>query len=149
MNAEPEQFPLEPPQGLEPVNQQNLEAGKYYFITLVEVENNAVLPNDRPWWDFGTLRAIDADEFTFDRIKTYMTNAAGYNFWYTLDNDDDPDEMMEMTHPRNSVVESVEGIPDGQYFIFYKLPPPQQHAGRRRSRRRRRMSRRRSTYRRR
>lgn len=153
MNADPAQFPLDPPQGLTAVNPENLEAGKKYFLTLVEVENNAVVPNDRPWWDYGTLRTIDAAEFTFDRVKTFMTNAAGFDYWYTLDPVDDPDEMMDMTHPRDSIVESVVGRPDGQYFIFYYVPPPPQqqpqNAGRRRRSRHRRTSRRRRTLRRR
>jgi hypothetical protein len=145
MNADPAQFPLDPPQGLTAVNPENLEAGKHYFLTLVEIENNAVVPNDRPWWDYGTLRTIDAAEFTFDRVKTFMTNAAGFDYWYTLDPVDDPDEMMDMTHPRDSVVETTNGRPDGQYFIFYTIPPPapvQQEAGRRRIRRRRTIKRR-------
>ena len=148
MNAEPAQLPLAPPEGLVAVNPQNLEAGKHYFVTLVETENNAVVPDDRPWWDFVSLREISAAEVTYDRIKTLQTNAAGDNFWYTLDPVDNPDEDMDLTQPREAVVESTQGLADGQYFIFYTIPPPQppQQAGRRS--RRRRSTRRRSNRRR-
>lgn len=147
MNAAPEpapaQLPLAPPEGLVVVNPQNLEAGKHYFVTLVETENNAVVPNDRPWWDFVSLREINAASVTYDRIKTLQTNAAGDNFWYTLDPVDNPDEDMDLTQPREAVVESTQGLADGQYFIFYMIPPPQpqqQQAGRRSRRLRRRRS---------
>lgn len=138
MNVEPAlaQCPLAPPEGLVVVNPQNLETGKHYFVTLVETENNAVVPNDRPWWDLVSLRNINPESVTYDRMKTLQTNAAGDNFWYTLDPVDNPDEDMELTQPRDAIVESTQGLNDGQYFIFYTIPP--QQAGKRRLRRTRR-----------
>ena len=143
MNAEPEQMPLAPPEGLVVVNPQNLEAGKHYFVTLVETEGGEPVPNDSPWWDFVSLREITQDHATYDRIKTLTTGQHG-NFWYTLDPEDDPEEDMELTQSRDGIVESVQNLPDGQYFIFYTIAPPPQAAGRRRRSTRRRSGARRS-----
>jgi hypothetical protein len=145
MNAEPEQMPLAPPEGLVAVNPQNVEEDKHYFIVLVEIENGAVVPDDHPWWDFVSVREATPESITYDRIKTLQEGAHG-PFWWTLDDEDDPDEMMENTQPRNAFIESTANQPDGQYFIFYTLapPPPPQAAGRRRRSTRRRSGARRS-----
>lgn len=144
MNEEPGQMPLAPPEGLVAVNSQNAEEGKHYFIVLVEIENGEVVPNDRPLWDYVLLRESTPDSITYDRIKTLMESPHG-NFWYTLDPVDDPDEVMEMTHPRDAFIESTANQPDGQYFIFYTVAPPQVagRRSRRRTTRRRRITRRR------
>jgi hypothetical protein len=153
MNAEPVQMPVEPPEGLVAVNPQNLEADKHYFVTLVEVMGGELVPTQ--WWDFVSLRELTQDSATYDRIKTLLAGPHG-NFWYKLDPEDDPDEDMELTQPRDGIVESVQGQPDGQYFIFYTIPPPQQPqqqpqqvGGRRRRSTRRRSTRRRRSIRRR
>ena len=154
MNDAPEQMPLAPPEGLVSVSPQNLEAGKHYFVTLVEIVGGEVVPNDTPWWDFVSLRELTPESITFDRIKTLMAGPHG-QVWYTLDLVDDPDEVMDMTQPRNAFIESTQGQPDGQYFIFYRTPQQQQQqqqqqqAGRRRKTRRakhRRRTRKRSVY---
>ncbi len=143
MNAEPDQMPLAPPEGLVAVNPQNVEEEKHYFIVLVEIENGAVVPNDYPWWDLVSVREIKPDSITYDRIKTLLMGAHG-PFWLTLDPADDPDEMMEKTQPRDAFIESTANQPDGQYFIFYTIAPPPQVAGRHRRRSRRRSGARRS-----
>ena len=146
MNAEPEQMPLAPPEGLVAVNPQNVEVGKHYFIVFVEIENGEVVPDDHPWWDFVSVREATPDSITYDRIKTLQEGVHG-PFWWTLDLVDNPDEIMDYTRPLGDFIESTANRPDGQYFIFYTVA--QQGGRRRRRSTRRRSSRRRHSTRRR
>ena len=147
MNAEPDQMPLDPPTGLVAANPQNLTVGKYYFVNLATVQNGAVVPDDSKWWDFVKIYQLTPESVKYERKKILMAGAGGVNMWYEPDPVDDPDEELDLTQPRDAVVESTQGLADGQYFVFY-TKQQQQQAGRRRRMTRRLRKRRRSTRRR-
>lgn len=144
MNANPQQLPLMPPEGLEVVNPHNLEKNKYYIVHFVEILDGEIVPDEgRPHWDLVYVTDVSQESIEYDRIKTFLTHVGPEGndvMWYTLNTDDDENEEIEKELPYEALVESIDGLNDGQYFIFHKLA---QAGGRRRRSRHRRMHRRR------
>jgi hypothetical protein len=87
-------------------------------------------------YDLVLVNEATEDSVKYERIKHFKTGVGpdwANTQWNDFDPANDPDEDPVVETERETIIESMDGVDDGQYYIFYKIP---QAGGRKRSSRR-------------